>query len=179
MSHFEYVTVAVSIILALGVARLLDGIGEALRTEARYWIHVGWMAIIFLRIIMWWWGLWVARDSQWNLGIFLLELGAPIVFYLQAKSLTTPSRSSPASWADRFEEIRVPFFIGNFSTVCLAFGLQEVLAIEPLSPPLLIFGMIMSIIGASFRNARLQGVLVCIALVTTVLAVGGSVFTVD
>ena len=73
MSQFEFITVAISMVMALGVTRLLDAVGPALRKEARCWIHVGWIAQKFLAHLIWWWTLWSARDFDWNLAMYAAE----------------------------------------------------------------------------------------------------------
>ena len=40
MPLFEFLTVAVSIVLGLGLVRLMDGLGGVLRSPSRYWIHL-------------------------------------------------------------------------------------------------------------------------------------------
>ena len=46
MTQFEYVTVAVSMILALSFARLLGALGHVLAPGRRYWIHALWCLIM-------------------------------------------------------------------------------------------------------------------------------------
>jgi hypothetical protein len=39
MTHFECVSVAVSLVYSLVLAKLLGGLPSALRPEKRYWVH--------------------------------------------------------------------------------------------------------------------------------------------
>ena len=51
MTFFEYISVMVSVILALGIARLLGGLGELLVRRASkrtYWVHSLWMLLYSL-----------------------------------------------------------------------------------------------------------------------------------
>jgi len=46
MSPFEYLSVLISIVLALGMTRVLGGVGEMLQARARrrvYWVHAVWI----------------------------------------------------------------------------------------------------------------------------------------
>jgi hypothetical protein len=121
MSQFEFITVAVSIVMALGVSRILDVIAPALRSPQRSWIHIGWVTQKFFNHVFWWWSLWSLRNLEWNLGFFVVELIAPVILYLQATALATPSKVNPDGWETRFFEIRVPFFLGNVGIVLTSF----------------------------------------------------------
>jgi hypothetical protein len=57
MTLFEYVTVAVSIVLSFGVVRLLDGLRAAALPECRYWVHLAWIPTKLLNHALYWWGL--------------------------------------------------------------------------------------------------------------------------
>lgn len=178
MTHFEYITIAVSIILALGIAQLLDGVGPALRKEQRYWTHVGWLVQKFFNILLWWWGLWTAREIEWNLGLFLYEICAPVIFYLQAKALVTPSLPGQ-SWRDRFYEIRVWFFVGNIAlsiiTIAgiLLFGVTEIATKVPIAALVLL--LMLAVVGLLTTSPRVHAVIVTIAI--TVQALGLAAFS--
>ena len=48
MTLFEYLTVAVSIVLALGVVRLIEGLGPASEATRRYWVHFVYVVLFVL-----------------------------------------------------------------------------------------------------------------------------------
>jgi len=51
MGAFEYLSVLISIILALGMTRVLAGVGEMLQARSRhriYWVHVIWIVNLFV-----------------------------------------------------------------------------------------------------------------------------------
>lgn len=64
MTFFEYITVAVSIVLALAVARSIDGLRSALESNRRYWVHFAWVVIKLCNPIIFWWGIWGYRDLR-------------------------------------------------------------------------------------------------------------------
>ena len=58
MTQFEYITVFVSIILALAVAEVLAGLGRLIRERDHvrvYWVHVAWMLLVVLTVVQSWW----------------------------------------------------------------------------------------------------------------------------
>lgn len=176
--EFEFFTVAISIILALGIGRLLDGIAPALAPNPRYWVHVGWIANKLINHILWWWGLWAGRDVEWNLAWFVWSLIGPAVLYLQATALVTSTPSRVTSWQDRFFEIRPWFFVGNI-VLCAnlligrAFGPLPLLA--PVSVGLAILAVV-GVVGVMTENRRAHTALVVIALSVQIAGLGAAMF---
>lgn len=86
MGAFEYLSVLISIILALGMTRVLGGIGEMLQARSRhriYWVHVLWIVNLFVYLVIAWWIFYRWRDQQpWNFYLFLFVLISPTILYL-------------------------------------------------------------------------------------------------
>jgi hypothetical protein len=58
MDPFSYLSVLISIILALGMTRLLAGVSEMLQARSRrrlYWVHALWVVNLFLYLVVAWW----------------------------------------------------------------------------------------------------------------------------
>src|SRR5678815_4010467 len=96
MGAFEYLSVLISIILALGMTRVLAGVGEMLQARSRhriYWVHVIWIVNLFLYLVIAWWIFYRWRDQQpWNFYLFLFVLISPTILYL-ASLLLFPRES--------------------------------------------------------------------------------------
>lgn len=91
MTPFGYLIVFISLVLALGVTRLLTGVGQLLQATRRhegvrlYWVHLSWAATVLLMIVNYWWTVFQLRhQEEWLFFQFLALLLAPILFYLQA-----------------------------------------------------------------------------------------------
>ena len=86
MGAFEYLSVLISIILALGMTRVLAGVGEMLQARSRhriYWVHVMWIVNLFLYLVIAWRIFYRWRDQQpWNFYLFLFVLISPTILYL-------------------------------------------------------------------------------------------------
>lgn len=57
MDPFSYLSVLISIVLALGMTRVLAGIGEMMQARSRrhiYWVHAVWIANVFLFLVVAW-----------------------------------------------------------------------------------------------------------------------------
>ena len=97
MGAFEYLSVLISIILALGMTRVLAGVGEMLqarRDRRIYWVHVIWIVNLFIYLVVAWWIFYRWRNQQsWNFYLFVFVLISPTILYL-ASMLLFPRESS-------------------------------------------------------------------------------------
>jgi len=97
MDPFSYLSVLISIILALGITRLLGGVGEMLQARSRrriYWVHTLWIANLFLFLVMAWWIFYRWRvQQQWTFFLLVFVLISPTILYL-ASLLLFPREGS-------------------------------------------------------------------------------------
>jgi hypothetical protein len=86
MAAFEYLSVLISIILALGMTRVLAGVGEMLQARSRrhiYWVHCIWIVNLFLYLVVAWWIFYRWRNQQpWTFYLFIFVLISPTILYL-------------------------------------------------------------------------------------------------
>ena len=86
MDPFSYIIVLTSIILGLGVTRIVGGLGHLLQTRKRrhnYWVHALWMINLLLLMALVWFVAYRWRDNQhWTFFLFAWLMLAPIIFYL-------------------------------------------------------------------------------------------------
>jgi hypothetical protein len=97
MGAFEYLSVLISIIIALGMTRVLAGVGEMLQARAQhriYWVHATWMVNLFVCLVVTWWIFYRWRNQQsWNFYLFVFVLISPTIMYL-ASMLLFPREGS-------------------------------------------------------------------------------------
>jgi len=58
MDPYSYLSVLTSIVLALGITRILSGLGWLLQKRGRvrvYWMHLLWALNLFLYLALNWW----------------------------------------------------------------------------------------------------------------------------
>lgn len=88
MDTFRWMSVVVSMILGLGVARLLVGavgVFKARHTRTVDWLPLLWAAAIFLQQVNFWWSLEGAgTGTTWTLPAFLLLVGLVLALFLAA-----------------------------------------------------------------------------------------------
>ena len=103
MDPFSYLSVLISIILALGMTRVLAGVGEMLQARSRrrlYWVHAVWVVNLFLYLVVAWWIFYRWRNEQpWTFFLFIFVLISPTILYL-ASIILFPPESAPNEFVD-------------------------------------------------------------------------------
>jgi hypothetical protein len=86
MDPFAYLSVLTSIVLALGITRLMTGLGSLLQSRGRvklYWVHLLWALNVFLFLVLNWWILYRWHtQTTWTFFLFLFVLLSPIISFL-------------------------------------------------------------------------------------------------
>jgi hypothetical protein len=182
MSPFEYLSVLISIVLALGMTRVLAGIGEMLQARSRrriYWVHVIWVANLFLYLVVAWWIFYRWRSEKpWTFFLFVFALISPTLLYL-ASMLLFPREGAvdeSINYKTHFYANHRAFFIifALFGPVdlidTLLKGVPHFLAQGPfylITSALFIVGLT---IAAITRNQRYHEVYSIFFLIQTVIA---------
>ena len=121
MTLFEFLSVAVSIVLALSAGELLTNLRYAFDADRRYWVHSIWVIQQLLMHILVWWALWAYRDVQsWNLLTFTLVLLPPGFLFLCTTTLVPRNSSEIVSWHDHFFQVRRWFFAARILFIVAA-----------------------------------------------------------
>jgi hypothetical protein len=87
MDMYLHVRVLFSIILGLGVSRLLTGVARIVQHPKKYkvyWVHLLWALFLFLYLIhFWWWEYRLQTVQQWTFPLYLfISLYAVLLFLL-------------------------------------------------------------------------------------------------
>lgn len=167
MTPFEYISLLTSIVLALGITRILTGIGKIvqLRGSIRiYWVHLVWIVNVLLWLLLNWWILYRWRTfEQWSFFLFLFVLVSPVVAFLLSVLLVPDPLESGADLKQHYYANHRWFFV-------LAALLPVVDAVDTLlkgwahfsaQGPLYIVTLslifVLSVIGAATRRERFHG----------------------
>jgi hypothetical protein len=181
MTLFEYVTVAVSIVLSFGIVRLLDGLRPALSRNRRYWVHALWIVTKLLNHALYWWALWSTREvASWSFATFLWVLLFPGTLYLQSTALVTTVPANVVSWREHFYEIRTWFFSFNlFLVLQTQISLSVLLSVPLLQLSRFPFALvlILNVAGVVSANQRLHGVIAVLILLAQVIGFGAVFFS--
>lgn len=96
MDTFRWISVVFSMILGLGVARLLTSAAATFRARHQAtmdWIPLAWAGFIFLQQISFWWSLEELATimTHWSFASFLLLVGLVLALFLAAALILPPS----------------------------------------------------------------------------------------
>ena len=113
MSLFEFVTVMISMILALCLGQILRSASYLAKTEREvvfYRPYALWLVSIMLMVVNHWWSLWDLRSIDWNYASFVYMLVAPTLVTF-AVGLLAPGRTAtgPINLERHFSRIRKLF----------------------------------------------------------------------
>jgi hypothetical protein len=181
MNPFDHVAVAFSMVLSLGIVRLLDGLRPALVPGIRYWVHVLWLFQKLLNHAYYWWVFGTLREtSTWNVVAFLWVLLVPSLLFLQVTALVTTAPADVTSWRAHFFGIRRWFFLADVALMLHAIISSSVIRGLPLLHPFRAVqgaGLALSIAGAASASPRLHAALAPLALLLQSLGLGTLFFT--
>jgi hypothetical protein len=166
---FNYVAVLISIVLGLGVTRVLSGLSDAIQAGNRqraYWIRTLWLINAFTMLLLSWWVFYRWRTApEWTVFLFFWVTLFPTLLYL-ACSVLAPGKleqTGSANWRDYYYANRRGFFL-IFAAIwpidiidTLLKGKAHFLDQGPLYLPTLAMWCVCGIIAATTRSERYHG----------------------
>lgn len=87
MSIFEFISVAISIILGLSIARLLSAAIDLVshrENVSLYWVPLTWALVMFSLLVIFWWQLFGANQfrDEWAFVDFVLAIACTVSMYI-------------------------------------------------------------------------------------------------
>ena len=115
MSTFEFVAILLSIVVGLGIARLLSALASLVehRDQVRFdALTLAWVANLMVgHITFWWVTVGNARWSEeWSLAEFLVLFAYAVAMFFAAALILPSTASDGCDLRKRYESIRRPFF---------------------------------------------------------------------
>jgi hypothetical protein len=177
LSQFEYITVFLSILLALAAAEILAGLGRLIREREHvqvYWVHVAWMFLMIFSVIQSWWVIWNVRTHEFTNFFEFLVLVIPRLIWVLVAFLLSPPINSGESFDLRdyyFRHIKWVSMLAAAGLLGIAISRATLGVEEPLSP---INGIRMAAVGilvslGSSKNPRVhEGAALAIGLLFAV-----------
>ena len=135
MNLFTYILILTSVIYALAVAQILDGVSRLVQSPnpvKTFVPHTIWVINLFIFIFLVWWATWEFREIEWTFPRYGYILVAPTLFFLSC-SLLIPQRLSDdaVDLEAHFFRIRRLFFAAYFFGALAVMIDGNVLADEP------------------------------------------------
>jgi hypothetical protein len=173
MTQFEFISVAVSIVLAISAARLLSALPHAMAQGKRYWIHALWCVILLAPHLGFWWAIWTYRSvDTWTFRGFASLMLTPAFLFLSVSALVSDSPATIGCWREHFyRQHRIFFSLFLAALVSIPFRQFVVLgdAFAPISEgapestvPLLFGFLLIPMIGIVATSERVHAILVVI-----------------
>ena len=172
MNPFEYVSVAISIVLALCLGKLLSGVVVVLRSPSRDYLHIAWYFMILLAALTHWMAVWAFSDvTHWNALQFFSVMLTPMLLYIAAHLAVSSSPDEVADWTAYFTDIsRILALVMGLTMLSYLLWMYVVLGLFVAGPPT--FAILALLAAASiFRNRILSAVAILAFSVGLVLSV--------
>jgi hypothetical protein len=110
---YLHVRVLVSLVLGLGLTRLLTGLSRFIQHPGRqkaYPVHLVWVATLILTMMNFWWWEFALIRLEWNFALFAFVLFYAFLFFLLACLLFPDDLTDYAGFEDYFFSRRHWFF---------------------------------------------------------------------
>ena len=114
MTTFEYLSVFISIVIGLGVVRVLGGVAKLLdRQESKaYWVHSTWVGyFIFWLPYFWWFEFDWRHQTTWTFPVFFFVVIFAMLFYLAVAVLVPTREADYKDLESYFYRVRPRFFV--------------------------------------------------------------------
>jgi hypothetical protein len=120
LTIFEYLSVAASIVLALGLSTLITSIPYVFDAKKRDWLHSLAFFLLAMSHLLVWWRIWPLNSvADWNILGFAILMGSPLSLYLAATALVSNNPDQVESWKEQFAQRSQWFFSAMASVVCM------------------------------------------------------------
>lgn len=134
MTIFEFLSVAASIVLALGLSTLITSIPYVFDSSKRDWLHALAFVALVAGHILAWWRIWPLNSVvNWNILGFAILMGTPLSLYLAATALVSNNPDQVDSWKAQFSH-RSPWFFSALVAVW-SFGILRGYVLLDRTPP--------------------------------------------
>ena len=164
MTPYEYGSVLVSIVVGLGIARVLGGIAAFLGTHRRAahdWIAASWCLVLLLNLMSWWVAGWSALRAPEIRPVALLVWTIATAFLYLSACLLVPGRTVEGSGdlQTRFELPPKAFFacLGAHFSISLVFVIVNPPPAARTVGPLFLVGALAVISGAGIAVKTNRG----------------------
>jgi hypothetical protein len=177
VSSFEFLSVLISVVVGLGIANILTGIGRLIHRGATVALSVHFVAwtlfVSFYMVVYWWTIVFGWRELQsWSLLLFMFVLAYGLLLYLLSVILFPTDM--PESWQPRKHLIaKRRWFFGVFLALVGTEVMDSYLKdhLDEFSTPYLIQMTIWAcggVIAWSSRNERVHDVIATIVLASQI-----------
>ena len=114
MGMFEYVVVLTGVVIGLALTHLMQGVARIIEHPGSvrvWWVHLGWVAYMFMSAVFWWWWEFRLRlITNWTFQLYTFVIAYAFFIYLICAILFPSSVAPFAGFRDYFMARRRWFF---------------------------------------------------------------------
>ena len=159
MSIFEFLTVAASIVLALGIGKLTSSIPYVFNVRKSDWLHALFFVFLVIAHIVVWWRVWLLNVvPSWNILQFAVLMGSPLSLYLAATALVSSNPEQVGDWKEYFEE-HSHWIISAIAAIVF-FGLLRSYVVLKITPEWWSFAIFAIYVGAAISRRRMVHIVI-------------------
>ena len=176
VSIFDFVTVAVSLILGLGITRLLESAIEAFRRRSEvelHWLPFAWATTILVLQLQFWWAIYALQvmDSITILEFVLLLALTLLLFVAGALVLPSGDVTYPGNLMDYFARDGVLGVAAAGTYHLVAIAANVVWFSQAVATPFVALGLTVGILGVVLAFVRSHSWLVGLSVIWILLTV--------
>ena len=172
MSESELLLIGISMVLAAGLVRCLDGLFHATISQQRYWIPqvLLWSTFIYGVNFLWAYKDDLVEDPSYI--YYVSSIAVASTFVLRANILATSNAAQVEDWADHFDKWARPYFVLAFltslCTLLAAWSNNESTGFDAVSIPFWL-GAGLNATGAISQKIWIRGTVAVTHLILVVL----------
>jgi len=173
MSEAELLLIGVTMILATGLVRCVDGLYHAMTSQQRYWIPqvLLWSTFIYGVNFLWAYKNNLSITPTWM--VYASSIAVASTFVLRAHILASSNPEQIEDWATHFDKSARPYFIVAFltsiSSLIVAWAANDSTGYDAQSIPFWI-GAGLNATGAISEKVWVRGIVAVLHLTLVVLA---------
>ncbi|MBO0750250.1 MAG: hypothetical protein J2O44_07470 [Porphyrobacter sp.] len=114
MDMFGYIVILTGVVIGLALTHLMQGIAKIIEHPGRvklWWVHLGWVAYMFVSAVFWWWWEFRLRlVATWTFQLYAFVIGYAFLVYLICAVLVPSDVAPHAGFKEYFLARRRWFF---------------------------------------------------------------------
>ncbi len=143
LTTFEYISIPVSIVLALGLGKILSAISHIFSKENRDWLFILWCLALVGGMLSHWVAVWSLRSNEhWTAAEFFLLMLSPLLYYAASHVLISSNPERIQSWATHLSSV-ARLLLSLIMLVMVNFLLRSFVILDGFSPPVM-FGVLLA-----------------------------------
>jgi hypothetical protein len=135
LNTFEYISIPVSIVLAIGIGKILSAISHIFSKDSRDWVFILWCLSLLGGMLSHWVSVWSLRlNEHWTAAEFFLLMLSPLLYYAAAHVLISSAPERIQSWSAHLSSV-ARLLLSLFLLVMCNFLVRSFVILDDFSPP--------------------------------------------